>query len=195
MKMLAVGMEGLENVLHALTRGARLCAEDGCQLETADDATSFVVTRGGLMTALRLGGLRQRLDADTLDRLVADVSIALTPALVRPAHTLQVVLERDPDRTPRELDRLFAPVRRAARRAVRPASDPARTRAGTPARPGPDRRARCATVARPRLPASPATGRRAPAPWARPAPRSWRTPAGAASALGVAPLPRRKKRR
>ncbi|MBK8751728.1 MAG: hypothetical protein IPL99_08785 [Candidatus Competibacteraceae bacterium] len=116
MKRLAAGMEGLENVLHALTRGARLCLEDGCQLETADDDVSFVVAQGGLMTALRLDGLRQRLDEDTLDRLVADVAVALTPALSRSAHAVQAVLERDPDRTPRELERLFAPVRRAAKR-------------------------------------------------------------------------------
>ena len=116
MNGLAAGMEALENVLHALTRGARLCTEDYCQLETADDRSAFVVAQGGLMTALRLGGLRQRLDEDTLNRLVAEVTMALTPALVRAAHTLQVVLERDPDRTPRELDRLFAPVRRAAKR-------------------------------------------------------------------------------
>jgi len=114
--MLAAGMEGLENVLHALTRGARSCLEDGCQLETADDDTAFVVAQGGLMTALRLGGLRHRLDDAAFERLVADASVALTPALVRPAHSLQVVLERDPDRTGRELERRFAPVRRAARR-------------------------------------------------------------------------------
>ena len=112
--MLAAGMEGLENVLHALTRGARSCLEDGCQLETADDDTAFVVAQGGLMTALRLGGLRHRLDDAAFERLVAEASVALTPALVRPAHSLQVVLERDPDRTGRELERRFAPVRRAA---------------------------------------------------------------------------------
>ena len=112
----AAGLEGLENVLHALARGARSCLEDCCQLETADDAVSFVVAQGGLMTALRLGGLRQQLDEAAFERLVAGASLALTPALVRPAHSLQVVLERDPDRTPRELARRFAPTRRAANR-------------------------------------------------------------------------------
>lgn len=116
MNALAAGMEGLENVLHALTRGARLCLEDGCQLETADDETAFVTAGGGLMTALQLGGLRQQLDDAAFERLVADASVALTPALSRPAHAVQIVLERDPDRTPRELERLLAPARRAARR-------------------------------------------------------------------------------
>ena len=114
--VLAAGLESLETVLHALTRGLGLCSEDLCQLETADDPQAFVTTNGGLMTALRLGGLRQQLDEDALNQLIDEVAIALTPALVRPAHTLQFVLERDPERTPRELDRLFAGPRRAARR-------------------------------------------------------------------------------
>ena len=112
----AAGMAGLENVLHALTRAARLCVEDACQLETADDATAFVATGGGLMTALQLGGLRHQLDEPAFERLVADVAVALTPTLSRTAHTVQVVLERDPDRTERELDQLLAPTRRAAAR-------------------------------------------------------------------------------
>ena len=112
----AAGLEAVENALHALARGARLCLEDCCQLETADDATAFVTAGGGLMTALRLGGLRQQLDEPAFERLVADVAVALTPALSRPGHAVQLVLERDPDRTGRELDRLLAPARRAARR-------------------------------------------------------------------------------
>ncbi len=112
----AAGLEAVENVLHALARGGRLCLEDCCQLETADDATAFVTTGGGLMTALRLDGLRRLLDEPSFERLVADVAVALTPALGRPGHSAQLVLERDPDRTGRELDRLMAPARRAARR-------------------------------------------------------------------------------
>lgn len=113
---LAAGMAGLENVLQALARGARLCLEDACQLETADCATAFVTAGGGLVTALRLGGLRQQLDEAAFERLVADVAVALTPALSRPGRAAQLVLERDPGRTGRELDRLMAPARRAARR-------------------------------------------------------------------------------
>lgn len=116
LKWLASGVEGLENVLHALTRGARICIEDYCQLETADDARSFVVTGGGLMSALRLEGLKQRLDEAAFEQFVEDVAIAFTPTMTRTAHTLQVVLERDPDRTPRELTRLFAPAYRATQR-------------------------------------------------------------------------------
>ena len=112
----AAGLEAVENVLHALARGGRLCLEDCCQLETADDATAFVTAGGGLMTALRLGGLRRLLDEPSFERLAADVAVALTPALSRPAHAVQLVLERDPDRTGRELDGLLAPARRAARR-------------------------------------------------------------------------------
>ena len=112
----AAGLEAVENALHALARGGRLSLEDCCQLETADDATAFVTAGGGLMTALRLGGLRRLLDEASFERLVADVAVALTPALSRPAHAVQLVLERDPDRTGRELDGLLAPARRAARR-------------------------------------------------------------------------------
>ena len=112
----AAGLEAVENALHALARGARLCLEDACQLETADGEAEFVAAGGGLMTALRLGGLRQELDEAAFERLVADVALALTPAMAGPAHTVQAVLERDPDRTGRELDGLLAPARRAARR-------------------------------------------------------------------------------
>lgn len=113
---LASAMQGLENVLHTLTRAGRLCVEDYCQLETADDDTAFVVTQGGLMSALRLHGLKERQDEQAFQQFVDDIAIAMTPALNTVAHTLQLVLERDPDRTPRELDRLMAPVRRSAQR-------------------------------------------------------------------------------
>ena len=115
-RVLASGMAALENIIHALTRGARLCLEDACQLEAADDGTGFVASSGGLMSAFRLDGLKQRLDDEAFEHFVGDVAIALTPLMVSAAHTVQVVLERDPDRTPRDLDRLFAPVQQAARR-------------------------------------------------------------------------------
>jgi len=109
-------LEGAEMILHALTRAAGVYAEDICELEAADSATDFVATGGGLMTALAVHGLRQQLDAAAFERLVAGVALALTPAANRAAHTLQIVLERDPGRTGRELDALLAPARRAARR-------------------------------------------------------------------------------
>lgn len=116
MKLLLPAVEGIENVLHSLTRGLRLCVEDCCQLETADDDRSFVVAEGGLMTALYLRGLRERLDEPAFERFVADIAVALTPAMTSAAHTIQVVIERDPGRTPREVARLLAPSRRALKR-------------------------------------------------------------------------------
>lgn len=116
MKPLASVVEGIENVLHSLTRGLRLCVEDCCQLETADDDGTFVVAEGGLMTPLQLSGLRARLDEPAFERFVSDIAIALTPAMTSAAHTVQVVLERDPERTARELVRLLAPGRRALER-------------------------------------------------------------------------------
>ncbi|MBL8260053.1 MAG: hypothetical protein JNM60_09625 [Candidatus Competibacteraceae bacterium] len=103
-------------MLHSLTRGLRLCVEDCCQLETADDDGTFVVAEGGLMTPLQLSGLRARLDEPAFERFVSDIAIALTPAMTSAAHTVQVVLERDPERTARELVRLLAPGRRALER-------------------------------------------------------------------------------
>jgi len=114
--LLTSGVAGLENILHALTRGARLCIEDACQLESADEAAHFVVTAGGLMSAFRLEGLKNRLDEPGFERFVEDMAIALTPSLVHATHTLQIVLERDPDRTPRDLERLLMPARRAVQR-------------------------------------------------------------------------------
>lgn len=116
LNLLAASMEGLENILHAVTRGARICLEDLCQIEAADDQTNFVLTGGGMMSALRLQGLRYRLDEVAFEQFINDVAIALTPTLVHATHSIQIVLERDPDRTPRELTRLFEPLYRATQR-------------------------------------------------------------------------------
>lgn len=109
-------LEGLEVVLHALTQAAGVYAEDRCQLEAADSDTALVMTGGGLMTAIALQGLRQQWDAPAFERLVEAVTVALTPMAHRTCHSVQFVLERDPDRTVGEVERLLFPLRRAARR-------------------------------------------------------------------------------
>ena len=73
--------------------------EDRCQLEAADSDTALVMTGGGLMTAIALQGLRQQWDAPAFERLVEAVTVALTPMAHRTCHSVQFVLERDPDRT------------------------------------------------------------------------------------------------
>jgi len=109
-------LENIEIILHALTQAAGLYGEDICQLEAADSATALVATGGGLLTALSIHGVRQQLDTAAFERLVAGVCLALTPAANRAAHTLQLVLERDPEQTERDVNRHLDPTRRAARR-------------------------------------------------------------------------------
>lgn len=86
-----------------------------CNLEAVDNKTTFVTKNGGLMSLVKISGARQIIGTESIVQIVEDLSDKLEGLLKDPGHKIQLVFERDAQRSRRDVERNIIPLKRTMR--------------------------------------------------------------------------------
>lgn len=98
-----------------VNKAMRIGMYDYCQLETIDDAQTFVTQDGGLLTVLEIEGTGRMMGQRGFRATLEDLHDQLGGVLKHPGHRLQFVFVRDPHTARRVVEQSTRALRRTVR--------------------------------------------------------------------------------
>jgi intracellular multiplication protein IcmB len=115
-KITAGILDGIDTLIAWISSGLKTTIGSYCAIETADGPTTFVSHDGSLMSIVQIKGCKTLVGKAEFDNILEGVSQALSPALSRPGHTIQVHFDYSPKRITEELDGIYAHARATAKK-------------------------------------------------------------------------------
>ena len=108
-------IDGIDTLLAWLSTSLKQTNAAYCDLETAEDKSTFVAHDGSLVSVLRVHGSTGLIGTFEFDRLHQGITQSLQATLSRAGHSLQVFFSYDRDNIMADIVENFAPARQTAR--------------------------------------------------------------------------------
>jgi len=102
-------------LLISLSRFTKSSMSDYCELETTDGTNNLVTRDGSLVTILKVNGIATMVGNEEFERITANISLALESYMSTDGHFLEVVFERDPDNSHKEISTSLSSAYQSAR--------------------------------------------------------------------------------
>lgn len=109
-------LDGVDVFLAWLSSSLKQTTESYCSIETADSPTVLVAHDGSLISVLRIQGVRALIGKEEFDRIQLGLQHALQTTMSRLGQTIQVHFTYDKDDVKGEINRIFQPAMRTAKR-------------------------------------------------------------------------------
>jgi len=92
-----------DSLLSAMSRFVKTSMSDYCELEVTDGDHNLVTHDGSLITLLKINGIGQMVGNEEYQRITTNLSLALESYMSTNGHFIQIVFERDPENSKREI--------------------------------------------------------------------------------------------
>lgn len=109
-------LDSVDIFLAWLSTALKQTTQSYCDLQTADSPTALVSHDGGLVSVLRVHGVRALVGSEEFDRIQTGMQQSLQTTMSRPGHTIQFFFSYNKDDIKQEISEIFQPASTTAKR-------------------------------------------------------------------------------
>ncbi len=109
-------LDSIDSILAWFSTEIKQTAESYCDLETADNQTTFVARDGSLVSVIRVHGVTRLVGTEEFDEIHTGLTQSLQATLKRPGHVVQVYFSYDKEAVKSEIDDILSPAKATAKR-------------------------------------------------------------------------------
>jgi len=109
-------LESVDIFLAWLSTALKQTTQSYCDLQTADSQTALVSHDGGLVSVLRIDGVRALIGSEEFDRVQVGMQQSLQTVMSRTGHTIQFFFSYNKDEIKQEITEILKPAMNSAKR-------------------------------------------------------------------------------